>query len=92
MRIGRLFGIAIVIDVSWLFIFALVAWSLGSDAGPFRSVAVGPRERALLAIGTALLFFASVLLHELSHSLVARSKVSRSRRPALHFRRRLKLR
>jgi Zn-dependent protease/CBS domain-containing protein len=74
MRIGRLFGIAIVVDVSWLFIFALVAWSLGSDAGPFRSVALAPPERALLAIGTALLFFASVLLHELSHSLVARSK------------------
>jgi len=74
MRIGQLFGIAIVIDVSWLFIFALVAWSLGSDAGPFQALKVGPGERALLAIGTALSFFASVLLHELSHSLVARSK------------------
>jgi Zn-dependent protease/CBS domain-containing protein len=74
MRIGRLFGIAIVVDVSWLFIFALVTWSLGSGAGPFGSVALAPLERALLAVGTALLFFASVLLHELSHSLVARSK------------------
>lgn len=74
MRIGQLFGIAIVVDVSWLFIFALVAWSLGSDAGPFHSLAVGPSERALLAVATALLFFGSVLLHELSHSLVARSQ------------------
>jgi Zn-dependent protease/CBS domain-containing protein len=74
MRIGQLFGITIVVDVSWLFIFALVAWSLGSDAGPFRSLALAPLEHTFLAVGTALLFFASVLLHELSHSLVARSK------------------
>jgi Zn-dependent protease/CBS domain-containing protein len=73
MRIGRLFGIDVVVDVSWLFIFALVAWSLGSSAGPFAAAAVTPTERALLASGTALLFFASVLVHELAHSLVARS-------------------
>ncbi len=74
MRIGRLFGIDIVVDISWLFIFALVTWSLDSAAGPFRSAALTPLQRALLAAGTSLLFFASVLLHELSHSLVARAK------------------
>jgi Zn-dependent protease/CBS domain-containing protein len=73
MRIGKVFGIDIVVDVSWLFIFALVAWSLGSGVGPFGRLAVVPSERAVLGVGTALLFFASVLLHELAHSLVARS-------------------
>jgi hypothetical protein len=29
--IGRLFGIGIVVDWSWLFIFALVTWNLGSS-------------------------------------------------------------
>lgn len=72
MRIGRLFGIDVAIDVSWLFIFAIVAWSLGSPVGPFRSIEVTPVTRALLAIATALLLFVSVLLHEFAHSLAAK--------------------
>lgn len=74
MRIGQLFGVNIVVDVSWLFIFAIVSWALGSSSGPFHAVDVTPATRAVLAILTALLFFASVLLHELAHSLVARSQ------------------
>ena len=74
MRIGRLFGIEITVHVTWLFVFALVAWSLQSDLGPFQHLEVSEAERVLLAIFTALLFFASVLIHELAHSLVARSQ------------------
>jgi Zn-dependent protease/CBS domain-containing protein len=74
MRIGRVFGVNIVIDVSWLFIFAIVSWALGSSAGPFHAVAVSPGMRVLLACVTSLLFFGSVLLHELAHSLVARAQ------------------
>jgi Zn-dependent protease/CBS domain-containing protein len=74
MRIGRVFGVNIVIDVSWLFVFAIVSWALGSSAGPFHAVDVTPGVRALLAIVTALLFFASVLVHELAHSLVAQAQ------------------
>jgi Zn-dependent protease/CBS domain-containing protein len=72
--IGQIFGVNIIIDVSWLFIFAIVSWALGSSAGPFHTVDVTPGVRAVLAVLTALLFFASVLLHELAHSLVARSQ------------------
>jgi Zn-dependent protease len=68
------FGVNIVIDVSWLFVFAIVSWALGSSAGPFHAVNVTPTVRAMLAVVTALLFFASVLLHELAHSLVARAQ------------------
>ena len=74
MRIGQVFGVNIVVDVSWLFIFAIVSWALGSSTGPFHAVDVAPGIRAVLAVVTALLFFASVLLHELAHSLVARSQ------------------
>ena len=70
----KLFGVNIVVDVSWLFIFAIVSWALGGSAGPFHAVDVSPGVRALLAVVTALLFFVSVLLHELAHSLVARSQ------------------
>ncbi len=74
MRIGQVFGVNIVVDVSWLFIFAIVSWALGGSAGPFHAIDVTPGVRSLLAIMTALLFFVSVLLHELAHSLVARSQ------------------
>jgi Zn-dependent protease/CBS domain-containing protein len=74
MRVGQVFGVNIIVDVSWLFIFAIVSWALGSSAGPFHAIDVTPGVRALLAVVTALLFFASVLLHELAHSLVARSQ------------------
>jgi Zn-dependent protease/predicted transcriptional regulator len=74
MRIGQVFGVQIVIDVSWLFVFALVSWALGSEGGPFHAVGVSPGVRAVLAVVAALLFFTSVLIHELAHSLVARSQ------------------
>jgi Zn-dependent protease len=71
LRVGRLFGIDLTIDYSWLFIFVLMAWNLTAAFThwhPDWSMAVS------LGIGVlaALLFFASVVLHELAHSLVAR--------------------
>ena len=74
MRITRIFGIDIFVNVSWLFVFALVAWSLASNVGPLHAVRLAPFSRAILALLAALLFFVSVLLHELAHSLVARSR------------------
>lgn len=73
MRVARIFGIDIYVDISWLFIFALVAYML-TVALPFNSVALPLAERIALGVGTALLFFASVLAHELAHSVVARAR------------------
>ena len=69
-RIGRLFGISIHVDWSWLVIFGLVSWSLSATFGQIHSGwSVGLRwGMAMLA---ALLFFLSVLAHELAHSLAA---------------------
>lgn len=70
MRIGRLFGIELRVDPSWLFIFVLVGWSLTTLFGtwhPDWSFATS----LIVALTAALLFFASVLFHELAHSLVA---------------------
>ena len=71
MRAFRVFGIDIYIDYSWLLIFALILWS--TTFGYFPAGYPGRSSAAYLGVGLAstLLFFASVLLHELSHSLVA---------------------
>jgi Zn-dependent protease/CBS domain-containing protein len=74
MRIARIFGIDIYIDLSWFLIFVLVAWMLSSDVGPLRSAGLSLSERVALGIVTALLFFASVLAHELAHSVLARMR------------------
>ncbi len=73
IRIGRLFGIDIRIDWSWLVIFLLVTWNLASIFGQYHRD-WGSTLRWGTGIIAALLFFASVLAHELAHSLVARTQ------------------
>jgi Zn-dependent protease/CBS domain-containing protein len=71
VRLGRVFGIQIGFDVSWLFVLVLMTWSLMAAFAHLH-----PQWSLVLSFATALaaslLFFASVLLHELAHSLVAR--------------------
>ena len=69
-RLGKLFGIEIRVHVSWLIIFALVFFGLWQ--GQFEGTAWSQQKRLVVAIVTALLFFCSIIAHELSHSLVAR--------------------
>ena len=72
-RVGSLFGIPFLIDPLWFFIVALVTFEFGSGWQTEYS-----QWGSALAWGTglmmALLLFGSVLLHELGHSLVARSQ------------------
>jgi Zn-dependent protease/CBS domain-containing protein len=72
-RVASLFGIEIRIDPSWVFIFVLITWNL---AAGFASMHPdwGLGLDLSLALTAAALFFGSVLAHELSHSLVARSR------------------
>jgi Zn-dependent protease/predicted transcriptional regulator len=71
--IGRVFGIDIRIDWSWLFIFVLVTWNLADVFGQVHTD-WGAGLTWGTAVVAALLFFASVLAHELAHSLVARAQ------------------
>jgi Zn-dependent protease/predicted transcriptional regulator len=73
LRIGRLFGIDIRIDWTWLIIFALVTYSLGATLDQLHSE-WGVTLRWGVAIVAALLFFGSVLAHELAHSLVSQAR------------------
>ena len=72
-RLGKFFGINVQIDWSWLLVFTLVTWSLPST---FRQV--HPEwtafDQLALALVAALLFFLSVLAHEIAHSLVANAR------------------
>jgi Zn-dependent protease len=71
--LGRVFGIDVRVHATWLLAFAFITWSLAG--GYFRFVV--PRQGLgtplLLGAISALLLFASVLVHEFSHSLVARA-------------------
>jgi Zn-dependent protease len=71
--LGKVFGIKIDIDWSWLFIFVLVSWNLTTAFGQMHPD-WGWTLRIATSAAAALLFFASVLAHELAHSLVARSR------------------
>jgi Zn-dependent protease len=72
-RIGRAFGIPIEIHVSWLFIFALIVWSLGADYFPMHHPGLGGAANWAAGVAAALLFFASIVAHEVAHSLVAQA-------------------
>lgn len=72
-HIGRLFGIDINIDWSWFFIFVLITWNLSVVFGNFHP-GWSSTLRWGIALVASLLFFASVLAHELAHSLVARAQ------------------
>lgn len=71
-QIGRILGIPIKVHASWLLVFGFVTWSLATgylpESFPGRSA---PRYWGMAGVAT-LLLFASVLLHELGHSYVAR--------------------
>ncbi len=70
VRIARIFGIDIRVHVSWILIAALFFY-LNFEAFSVE-LPLTPAERTPLALVTTALFFVSVLLHELSHSVVAR--------------------
>lgn len=73
IRIGKIFGINIKINWSWLFILVLVTWNLTNlfgDLHPGWTI----QKRFFISLTAAILFFASVLAHELAHSLMARAR------------------
>lgn len=71
LRLGRVFGIDISANWSLVFVFALIVWSLAT--GIPADVPHRPTSEYLLAgIAGGLLFYLSLLTHELAHSLLAR--------------------
>ena len=72
IKLGRIFGIQIGLHYSWFVIALLIVFSLSSQFHA-SNPQWGDGVILTMAIATALLFFVSLLLHELAHSLVAKS-------------------
>jgi Zn-dependent protease len=70
IRVARILGIPIFIDFSWILVFGLIAFFISGNFGaqhPNWTVT----ETWTVGILTTILFFASVVFHELAHSVVA---------------------
>ena len=74
IKLFKVFGIEIRLDFSWFIVFALFAYYFGFNYFPAVLPDVNGGIIAVVTIITVILFFSSVLIHEISHSLVAKSK------------------
>jgi Zn-dependent protease len=72
VRLGRVFGIPIGLHYTWLLLAVLITVSLGGYFG-YRHEAWSEGLVWGAAVVTGILFFVSLILHEISHALVARA-------------------
>jgi Zn-dependent protease/CBS domain-containing protein len=70
-RVARILGIDIRIHISWVLIFFLVLLSLADQVFPASYPQWSQQKTFIVSAVAALLFFISVLLHELAHAIVA---------------------
>ncbi len=72
LRVGSLFGIPLYLHPSWFYIFVLLTWLYSAVYA--REVGGSGLLALLIGLAVSVGLFGSVLLHELGHSLVARSQ------------------
>jgi Zn-dependent protease/CBS domain-containing protein len=72
ISLGRIGGVEVRINWSWAVILALIVWSLADGVFPSQNPGLSDGVHLAMAIVAALLFFASLLLHELGHAWEAR--------------------
>ena len=72
ITLGRIAGIRIGIHWSWLVVFGLITWSLATAVFPDQNPGLGDSTYIAMAIVAAVLFFTSLLMHELGHAFQAR--------------------
>jgi Zn-dependent protease/CBS domain-containing protein len=72
IRLGRLFGIEVGFNWSLIFIFALIAWTLATGVLPQDVPGQGEVAYWVAGAAGAIVFYACLLAHELSHALMAR--------------------
>jgi Zn-dependent protease/CBS domain-containing protein len=72
ISLGRIGGVQVRVSWSWLVIFALIVWTLADGVFPSQNPGLSRGTHLAMAIVAALLFFVSILLHELGHAWQAR--------------------
>ncbi len=72
IEVVKVFGFRIKVDPSWFLIVALIVWSLSTTYFPSALPENTRGDYVTLSIFAALGLFGSLILHELSHALVAR--------------------
>jgi Zn-dependent protease/CBS domain-containing protein len=70
--IARIAGIRIGVNWSWILVLALVVWTWATGVFPDTNPGLSDGTYVAMAISGAVLFFASLLLHELGHAFQAR--------------------
>jgi Zn-dependent protease/CBS domain-containing protein len=79
VQIARVIGIPIYLHFSWLIIFGLIAWTLSTGYFPAQSPDLPASSYWAKGLVASILFFVSILLHELAHAVVARRLGLRTR-------------
>lgn len=72
LRLLRLFGFDVYVDVSWVLLAVLIVWSLAAGVFPAAAPGLASSTHLWMAVTAAIGLFASIVLHEMSHSIVAR--------------------
>jgi Zn-dependent protease/predicted transcriptional regulator len=72
ITLARVAGIRIGVNWSWLIVFALIVWTLESTVFPSSYPDLATTTYVTMAVVAAMLFFCSLLLHELGHALRAK--------------------
>lgn len=71
INLFKVCGIPIRLDWSWMLIFILVAWTLATGLFPHLHGDLSRTVLWIMGVHGALGLFASVVLHELGHALIA---------------------
>jgi Zn-dependent protease/CBS domain-containing protein len=71
IQIARVIGIPIYLHFSWLIIFGLIVWTLSTGYFPAQYPDLPASSYWAKGLVASLLFFVSILVHELGHAVVA---------------------
>jgi Zn-dependent protease/CBS domain-containing protein len=72
LSLGRIGGVEVRVNWSWLIVLALIVWTLADGVFPSTNPGLSGNTHLAMAIVAALLFVVSILLHELGHAWEAR--------------------
>lgn len=72
VRLGCVGGVEVGINWTWLIVVAFITWSLATEVFPYTNRGLGTATYIAMALAATILYFASLLLHELGHAVQAR--------------------